>query len=1204
MRRATPVGDGVGAARAGLVPRLGDGGAADAAGAAVEGEEQPKSMLTRTPMAARRTIREGMIEMVTTGLASMGVIIGGMLNEVTSVEPGTSLRVADGGALDPLVGPQCSLAVQLRRATGAVIGRNAQLDAISQELHEATERLAAVTLEGEPGIGKTRLLLAAAELASASGFTCVAITADEEIRGPFLVARSLFSSPAIRDTAAGTPAEAAVDRVIAAISGRDEPGFETLSPDAKLLRAFDLAGVAVSALAMLRPIALFIDDVQWADDDTLRLLRYVVRSDADRPIFLFLAIRPDEFASTTEAVNFVADMERMGLVRRVRLERFSSFETAELLKRVLGGPVEAASAAAMHVQSEGVPFIVEELARTHREAGTLQEIDGQWRLGRNAARLVPSAVRTLIDRRAARLPPRTRAALGDAAILGRSFSLRDLRAIQQQVGNGEIASEAVARDQAASTGAAAPGEAAGSGGDADQLADDLGPAVQAGLLLPQAPGEAADFTFTHEQVRQFAANQLSAARRRQVHAAVVDLLLDGGDPAPAALPMLAQHALAAGDTVRAARLSIDAAAAALASNAPEEALRLVEQALPVVSTPADRRVLLTTRDDAMAILRRTGERLDGLTELAALAEAMRDPKIELDVQLRRASALRMSHDDEAAAELASRARARAAEQGDAALELRASLELGQALMRSSLGESFGGATSETDLDGAEEAYRRAIEIAEQRGDDRSLAAALREIGIIDISRGRAWFAGEVMAGRANEVIAAVASGTEIADIIKASPIGPLFDEATDVLERALAIFERLGDRTGVMSTVIAMAYTQYAPVMHLSSSARHLEEIRRVTSRLSELVTESERARLELQMLFGVHVYAMAKEVPDLALSRGEDAHRAAKLQGERAIEFLAAGGVAVGLLELGDVDGAERWIGLAAAAASMAPSRTRARQLETWRGMARAADGDVEGMRRHLEQAVVMATEGAAARCEALARLAMEASKLVAGRSAAGGAPDDELVELVERSATQAKELVPLLPGHAPWGAQAHAALATVALARGDMAEAAVAGGAALQALQAGLHEDVSLEIVIPAARALIAGGSPEVQGSVQSFLQLTLSKIARGTADEAVRVRWLTGPIGRELVALAGPMKVRVPAAALGSAPTDAESSLDDDERRLLQLLTEGKTNAEIAAELELGEDDVARRLARVQARLGASSRAEATSLAFRGLAAVGSH
>jgi DNA-binding NarL/FixJ family response regulator len=1128
-----------------------------------------------------------------------------MQGELTSDAHGAPLGLVDGGALDPLVGPQCSLAVQLRRATGAVIGRSAELEAISQELREATGHLAAVTLEGEPGIGKTRLLLAAAELASASGFTCVAITADEEIRGPFLLARSLFASSAIRETAAGTPAEAAVNRVIEAISGRDERGFETLSPDAKLLRAFDLAGVAISSVAGIRPLALLIDDVQWADDDTLRLLRYVVRSDADRPVYLFLTIRPDEFASVTEAVNFVADMERMGLVRRLRPGRFSSVETAALLQRILGGPVEAVSAAAMHLQSEGVPFIVEELARTHREAGTLQQIDGEWRLGRNAARLVPSAVRTLIDRRSARLPARTRAALGDAAILGRSFSLRDLRAIRARVGEGEIVPGGTA------AGATAPGEATGDGDGADPLADDLGPAVRAGLLLPQAQGQPADYTFTHEQVRQFAANELSAARRRRVHAAVVDLLLEGGDPAPAGLPMLALHALAAGDTARAARFSIDAAVAALASNAPEEALRLVEQALPVVSTPADRLVLLATRDNAFAVLRRTGERLDALTELAALAEAMRDPKVELDVQLRRASALRMGHDEDGAAELARRVRARAAEQGDAALELRAVLELGQALLRSPLGESFGGAAIETDLDGAEEAYRRAIELAEQLGDDRSMAAALREIGTIDFARGRAWFATEVMTGRANDLLAELASGANIEELILASPVGPLFVELTQVFERALGIFERLGDRTGVMSTVIAMAYAQYGTVIHLSSSARHLEEIRRVTSRLSELVTESERARLDLQMLFGVHVFSRAKVVPDLALSRGEEAHRAAKLQGERSIEFLAAGGVALTLLELGDVGEAERWIDLAAAAAARAPSRPRARELETWRGMARAGAGDVEGMRHHLERAVAIATEGgrASARCEALARLALEAAQLAArssfGASSSAGeeTPDEALLEMVERSAAQAKELLPLLPGHPTWGAQADAALATVALLRGDIPGAVMAGGAAVQALQAAHHEDASLDTVIPAARALFSGAPPEVQGFVRGFLQSTLARIAQGTADEAIRVRWLNGPVGRRLVELAGSMDTPDRGTAAESTGRAVGPDLDEAERRLLQLLTEGHTNAEIAAELDIGESDVAERLARLQARLGTSSRAEATSLAFRGLAAVGS-
>jgi DNA-binding NarL/FixJ family response regulator len=549
------------------------------------------------------------------------------------------------------------------------------------------------------------------------------------------------------------------------------------------------------------------------------------------------------------------------------------------------------------------------------------------------------------------------------------------------------------------------------------------------------------------------------------------------------------------------------------------------------------------------------------------------------------------------------------------MELRANLEVGQALLRSPLGESFGGAMIEMDLDGAEEAYRRVIELAEQLGDDRNLAGALREVGMIDFSRGRGWFTGEVRAGRGQEILAAVAAGADFETIILATPAGPYLIEALEVLERALAIFERLGDRTGVMSTVIAMAYARYGPLMHLNSSARHLEEIRRVTSRLSELVTESERARLELQMLFGVHVYSRAKIVPDLALSRGEDAHRAARLQGDRGIEFLAAGGVAMSQLELGDIDEAERWLGLAAAAGSASPSRTRARQLETWRGIVRAGAGDVDGMRTSLERAVAIATEEgrASARCEALARLAIEAARFVTVGSQDGsedadpGGPDPAIVDLVERSAAQVKELLPLLPGHAPWGAQADAALAAVALAHGDIPAAAMAGGAVFEALQAGLHEDASLDIVIPAARGILAGAPPEVQDGVRGFLRSTLSRIAQGTADETIRVRWLTGPVGRELAALAGPMDM--PAAGT-SSPADAGGvteaagpNLDEAERRLLQLLTEGRTNAEIAAELDCNEDDVAQRLARLYARLGTSSRAEATSLAFRGLAAVGS-
>jgi DNA-binding NarL/FixJ family response regulator len=210
----------------------------------------------------------------------------------------------------------------------------------------------------------------------------------------------------------------------------------------------------------------------------------------------------------------------------------------------------------------------------------------------------------------------------------------------------------------------------------------------------------------------------------------------------------------------------------------------------------------------------------------------------------------------------------------------------------------------------------------------------------------------------------------------------------------------------------------------------------------------------------------------------------------------------------------------------------------------------------------------------------------------------DAELLELAETSAASAKELYPLLPGQAPWNAEADAALAQVRLARGDVAGAATAAGDALQYLMNSGHEDMSLEILVPAARALLAGGPPEVQGMVRGWLQIQVSRIAQSTADEGMRVRWLRGPRGRELVELAGPME-ELHVAAKPVGPAAPAVKLEDDDRALLRLLTQGSTNAEMATQLGIDEETVTQRLARLLTQIGATTRAEATTMAFRGLA-----
>ncbi len=1072
------------------------------------------------------------------------------------------MATEEASAWAPLHQSFAPLPFQLRRGSGAVVGRPIELEAIQQELASARSgRLAAITLEGEPGIGKTRLILAASEAAATQGFTVIPVAADEEIRGPFLLARSIVGSPEAAAASTGTGASEAIERGIASLSGQDDPSLHGLPPDQKLLRTLDLGAVALRALATEKPLALFVDDLQWADDDSLRVLRYLVRVAASSPIFLMMATRPEELAFVSEAVNLIADMERLGMVRRLKLGRLTQMESAELLRQVLGGKVDAAGAATMHAQAEGVPFIVEEIAHAYRDAGMIQEIDGTWALAKNAERLVPSAVRTLISRRAARVPEETKKALAEAGVLGRHFSLKDLTVLRDRLGDEDATAETL--DEA------------------------LRPAVAAGLLVSHGEDSPADYSFAHDQVREFAASELTPARRRAIHTAIVELLM-AGEPAPESLPLLAYHAKAAGDAPVCVRFSLQAIGNALGASAPEEVLRVVDLALPAASTPQDRVALLKARDQALDMLRRADDRLQGLAELAALAEALGDAELETEVQLRRAAALRLSDECEQAADLAGRVRDLAASRGDRVAELSASLELGQALIRAAIGEAYSLSTHEADVEGGEEAYRRAAELAEELGDDASLAGAHRELGVIAFAKVRDYFVERVLAGDQVEMQQRIASGATPTELMSETPVAPIAAEAGQHFARSLELYEKVGDRRGAMTTIIAMAYASWGPDIHFGSGAgRHIEEIRRVFSRMESMTNESERSLAEAQMLYGVHVFSRAKVVPDLAVLRGEEAHRQARLIGDRALEFVAAGGTGMAYLDLGEGAEARQWIDKAAAVAAETPTPFRARQLEIWRGSCAGVAGNAQSMRGHLERAVQLATEQgrAAARCEALALLAMEAARLGAKEG------DAELLAVAEKAANEAKTAVESLPGHPPWGAQADAALTRVALAEGNMEGAVASARSAMAALEAGLQEDAHLEILLPVAEALIEGGSEEESQGIRGYLQVTIAMVAQRTSDEAIRARWLRGPIGAKLAELAGPLE----GLTMRPGGTSSGAPLDETDLELLRRLVEGLTNKEIAERLDLEEEFVSKRFGEIFATIGASSRAQAKTFAL---------
>ena len=78
--------------------------------------------------------------------------------------------------------------------------------------------------------------------------------------------------------------------------------------------------------------------MQWADEDSLRLLRYVIRTEGASPIFMMFSIRPEELASLTEAVTLIADPAADGTGTVELNDDFACVATLSICTVTVAGP--------------------------------------------------------------------------------------------------------------------------------------------------------------------------------------------------------------------------------------------------------------------------------------------------------------------------------------------------------------------------------------------------------------------------------------------------------------------------------------------------------------------------------------------------------------------------------------------------------------------------------------------------------------------------------------------------------------------------------------------------------------------------------------------------------------------------------------------------------------------------------------------------
>jgi DNA-binding SARP family transcriptional activator len=448
-------------------------------------------------------------------------------------------------------------------------GREGALSEIQQVLQDvAAGRGRVVLVTGEPGIGKTTLAQAATEQARALGFRCGwggwEPDASTPLWGWRQAVRQLLGDAAVLEPSGAAPVDTASS-------------------------TFRLARSLVDALGTNGPALLVLDDVHWADADSLRLVRRFAATTADVPILLLLTCRDSEADLGSALAEALAALARLNPLR-IGLGGLDEVAVGTHIRRQTGIDVRPEVAVAIRARTDGNPFYVNEFVRLLIGAGDLSDPSAaSWRE-------VPGGLRDVVRQHLAQLPGEAVDVLTAGAVLGRHF---DLDVVQAAVESADV-------DSAVAAG------------------------LRSGLLEELSPNR---YRFTHALVRDAIYRALPAPARARAHARAAQALERRriGRLEPHAAQLAEHYRLAGPAHARSAWTFANRAAHRATSNsAHDEALRLFRLAAesqdkdPLV-TPEEREVVQASLGRALHWLARPREAWGLLAGAAQSALRRGDP---------------------------------------------------------------------------------------------------------------------------------------------------------------------------------------------------------------------------------------------------------------------------------------------------------------------------------------------------------------------------------------------------------------------------------------------------------------------------------------------------------------------------------------------------------------------------------------------------
>ena len=445
----------------------------------------------------------------------------------------------------------------------AFVGRDTEREVIERSRNRAragTRQVVLVT--GEPGIGKSRLASLSAHGAHGEGFAVLWGACSEELAVPYEPWISVCSQ--LAEHAPSDLLQRHVERhggELARLARKlpqrlaDVPEPESSDPETERFLLFSAVAGALVELSASVPVCVVLDDLHWADAQSVALLKHVVTSAESCALQMLVAFRGSDLGKDHPLGAVLADLRRVDAVERITLEGFGAAEVSEVIAAAAGHELDADGlvlAEQIASETDGNPFFVGEILRSLVESGRLLYDDAseRWTVDRSAPTGLPDSARDVITRRVKRLGDETGDLLTLAAVIGRSF---DLELLQRLTDRGS------------------------------ELLDRLEAAVDASLLDESAE-RVGRFRFVHSLINQTLYEALGATRRSSMHHRVAAALeeLHGQGPGDHVAELALHWRLAAVDGPKAASYSAQAGRRALDSLAPDEAAKLFTDALDLL----------------------------------------------------------------------------------------------------------------------------------------------------------------------------------------------------------------------------------------------------------------------------------------------------------------------------------------------------------------------------------------------------------------------------------------------------------------------------------------------------------------------------------------------------------------------------------------------------------------------------------------------